>query len=130
MSSALSISAAPGEDQAQWRQPCASSSPYVDFSDVIGFAPKIHDSSQIRPRTCRTTTDAPTPTGMCTCQTKQRQLKANLLAGEAKRVSYEGRQTLIVPVVMARADVVMNDGIVPVEEMVPYAWNGVAVTVG
>src|SRR5262245_65850769 len=67
---------------------------------------------------------------MCNCQTKQRQLKANLLAGEAKRVSYEGRQTLIVPVVMARADVVMNDGIVPVEEMVPYAWNGVAVTVG
>jgi hypothetical protein len=49
---------------------------------------------------------------MCTCQTKQRQLKANLLAGEAKRISYEGRQTLIVPVVMARADVVMNDGII------------------
>jgi uncharacterized protein DUF2213 len=68
--------------------------------------------------------------GVCTCKTTQRQLKANLLAGEAKRTTYEGRQTLIVPVIMARADVVMNDGIIPVEEMVPYAWNGVPVTVG
>jgi hypothetical protein len=68
--------------------------------------------------------------GMCTCKTKQRQLKANLLAGEAKRATWEGRPTLVVPVIMARSDVVMNDGIIPVEEMVPYAWNGVPVTVG
>ncbi len=67
---------------------------------------------------------------MCTCATKQRTLKANLLAGEAKRTTYEGRPTLVVPVVMARADVVMNGGIIPVEEMVPHAWNGVPVTVG
>lgn len=67
---------------------------------------------------------------MCTCATKQRTLKANLLAGEAKRTTYEGRPTLVVPVVMARSDVVMNGGIIPTEEMVPYAWNGVPVTVG
>src|SRR5262245_56081988 len=68
---------------------------------------------------------------MCTCTTpKRHQLRANLLAGEARRTTYEGRPTLVVPVVMARADVVMNGGIIPVEEMVPHAWNGVPVTVG
>jgi hypothetical protein len=60
---------------------------------------------------------------MCTCATQQRHLKANLLAGEAKRTT---RPTLVVPVIMARADVVMNGGIIPIEEMVPYAWNGCA----
>src|SRR5262245_1287571 len=68
---------------------------------------------------------------MCTCSApKRHQLKANLLAGEARQITYEGRPTLVVPVVMARAEVVMNGGIIPVEEMVPYAWNGVPVTVG
>jgi hypothetical protein len=62
---------------------------------------------------------------MCTCAIRRRTLKANLLAGEAKRTTYEGRPTLVVPVVMARSDVVMNGGIIPVEKMVPYAWNGV-----
>jgi hypothetical protein len=64
------------------------------------------------------------------CATKQRQLKAKLLAGEAKRTAYKGRPTLVVPVVMARSAVVMNGGIMLVEEMVPYAWNGAPVTVG
>ena len=67
---------------------------------------------------------------MCTCQKPQRHLRANLLAGEAKATRYEGRPHLVVPVIMARSDVVMNDGIIPAEELVPWAWNGVPVTVG
>lgn len=49
---------------------------------------------------------------------------------EAKHITYEGRDTLVVPVVMARADVVMNGSWVPVEELIPETWNGVPVTVG
>lgn len=50
-------------------------------------------------------------------------------AGAARSEVMEGRTYLVVPVVMARASVVMNGGLVPVEEMVPHAWNGVPVTV-
>ena len=50
--------------------------------------------------------------------------------GKPKRIRYEGRETLVVPVIMARADVVMNGSWVPVEELIPETWNGVPVTVG
>src|SRR5690606_16997468 len=73
--------------------------------------------------------------GMCkgckNCPCSQvRTLAANLLPSESKIVNYLGRRMLVVPLIMARADVVMNGGYVPVEEMSPEAWNGRPVTVG
>lgn len=58
----------------------------------------------------------------CTCHL--RQFVTQLKAGQAKRGELDGREMLIVPVVMARADVVMNGGLVPVEEFFPASWNG------
>lgn len=73
--------------------------------------------------------------GMCkgckNCPCSQvRTLAANLLPSESKIVNYLGRRMLVVPLIMARADVVMNGARVPVEEMSPEAWNGRPVTVG
>lgn len=45
-------------------------------------------------------------------------------------MKYEGRDTIIVPVLMARADVVMNGSRIPEEELFAASWNGVPVTVG
>ena len=53
-----------------------------------------------------------------------------LKKSEITRTKYEGRETLVVPVIMAKADVVMNDALLPEEEYFPDAWNGVPVTVG
>lgn len=47
-----------------------------------------------------------------------------------RHVEYMGRDHLVVPVIMARADVVMNGNRVPIEELLPGAWNGVPVTIG
>lgn len=47
------------------------------------------------------------------------------------RVDYlDGREHLIIPVVMMRSDVVMNGTLVPASEMYAFSWNGVPVTVG
>ena len=54
--------------------------------------------------------------------------EALIAHAEATLISY-GRATLVMPVVMARADVGMIGSIIPLEEMVPHAGNGVAVTV-
>lgn len=43
---------------------------------------------------------------------------------------YDGREYLIIPVVMMRSDVVMNGTLVPASEMYAFSWNGVPVTVG
>lgn len=53
----------------------------------------------------------------------------NLLAG-ARREMFEGRAHLVVPVIMLRADVPMKNALVPADEIQPWAWNGVPVTVG
>lgn len=63
------------------------------------------------------------------CNDRIRQIKANLLLDEIRKVTFNNREVLIVPVIMARADVVMNDSIIPVEEFAPAAWNGRPVTV-
>lgn len=55
-------------------------------------------------------------------------LAANLASGH-RYVEHLGRRTLVVPVVMARADVVMNECLVPAGELFSLAWNGVPVTV-
>lgn len=54
----------------------------------------------------------------------------HLKAAEVRHVDYLGRDHIVVPVIMARADVVMNGSRVPVDELFPEAWNGVPVTVG
>ena len=51
----------------------------------------------------------------------------NLVKGEAKRAVHEEREILIVPVVMLR-DTVANGARITVEELEPFAWNGVPVT--
>lgn len=65
----------------------------------------------------------------CGCAGPKR-IKANLVSGEARRALFNGEAHLVVPVIMARSDVPMNGGIIPVEEMDPISWNGVPVTVG
>lgn len=43
---------------------------------------------------------------------------------------FDGRKVVVVPVVMAKGDVVMNGGLLPVEEYEPLSWAGIPVTVG
>lgn len=56
-------------------------------------------------------------------------LAANIDARPSIR-AFDGRDHLVVPVVMARSDVEMNGARIPVSEMMPQSWNGVPVTVG
>lgn len=49
---------------------------------------------------------------------------------EIKRTKVDGKDAIVVPVVMARADVVMNEAVLPEDEYNVAAWNGVPVTVG
>jgi len=58
------------------------------------------------------------------CRCRLRRFATQLKAGQAKRGELDGREVLIVPVVMARSDVVMNGGLIPVEEFFPASWNG------
>jgi hypothetical protein len=46
-----------------------------------------------------------------------------------KYQSFAGRKHAVVPVILARADVVMNEGRVPEKELFAPAWNGVPVTI-
>lgn len=64
----------------------------------------------------------------CTC-CKVHRLSANLLASESRMVMHDGRKHLVIPLVMAKASVVMNGNLLPVEEMLPHTWNGRPVTV-
>jgi hypothetical protein len=59
-----------------------------------------------------------------------RTFRVRLTASETRRTKWNGRETLIVPVVMARGDVVMNGSLFPESEMLPETWDGVPVTVG
>jgi len=54
----------------------------------------------------------------------------NIAAIETRTEQYQGREHLVVPVVMARSGVVMNGALVTEDEFFPEAWNGVPVTVG
>jgi len=67
---------------------------------------------------------------MLDCKCKHLARTSNRLAsGVARNEMLEGRKYLVVPVIMAKADVVMNGGLIPEDEMVPHAWNGASVTV-
>ena len=57
-----------------------------------------------------------------------RRLSANLAKGEVRRATLDGRAYVVVPVIMARGDVVMNATLVPPSEFEAFAWNGVPVT--
>lgn len=48
----------------------------------------------------------------------------------SRHETFEGRDHLVVPVIMLRSDVVMNETLTPVEEIYPPSWNGVPVTLG
>ncbi len=52
------------------------------------------------------------------------------VANKATVKMFDGRKVVVVPVVMARGDVVMNGGLFPVEEYDPLSWAGIPVTVG
>jgi hypothetical protein len=64
----------------------------------------------------------------CNCQKEGP--KINLKAHEHRTESFDGRQHLVIPVIMAREDVVMNEALLPSGEMFAAAWNGVPVTIG
>lgn len=63
----------------------------------------------------------------CGCS-KVQHVKVHLLKGEIRRASLDGADYLVVPVIMARGDVVMNSGLTPASEFETFAWNGVPVT--
>lgn len=63
------------------------------------------------------------------CKCPRQGAKINLAKSEYREEMLEGKKHLVVPVVLARSDVVMNEGLVPEEEMLPMTWNGVPVTV-
>jgi hypothetical protein len=46
-----------------------------------------------------------------------------------RKAKREGKDTIIVPVIMARADTVMNGALIPADQFHPQSWNGVPVTV-
>jgi hypothetical protein len=68
----------------------------------------------------------------CACSggIKSRSFRVRLTPSETRRLRWDGKDVLIVPVVMARSDVVMNGSLFPEEEMLPETWDGVPVTVG
>ena len=63
-------------------------------------------------------------------QNNRTSFKLNLEQGQVQRTTHLGREFAIVPVIMVKAGVVMNDSLVPTDELHPITWNGVPVTVG
>lgn len=57
-------------------------------------------------------------------------LSVHLKADNVREVMYLGREHIVLPVIMARADVIMNGARIPADELFPPAWNGVPVTIG
>lgn len=54
----------------------------------------------------------------------------NNFALDVRNEKLAGQDYLVVPVIMARADVVMNEIRYPANELEPHAWDGVPVTAG
>lgn len=55
---------------------------------------------------------------------------ASNFSGTVTYKKFEGREHLVVPVVMAKYSVVMNGGLIPEGEFIPESWDGVPVTIG
>lgn len=66
----------------------------------------------------------------CACQKMTLPLSVQLRKSEIQHVEYEGADYIVVPVILARSDVVMNGALLPADQYEPAAWNGVPVTVG
>lgn len=69
----------------------------------------------------------------CTCPqpktNKQSVITLNQVAAPERR-TWRGQEWLVVPVVMAKVDVVMNGATIPADEFFAPSWNGVPVTFG
>ena len=70
----------------------------------------------------------------CSCKVEpktnnQSTITLNQIAAATRRV-WRNQEWLVVPVVMARSDVVMNGAVIPQEELFAPSWNGVPVTFG
>ncbi len=50
------------------------------------------------------------------------------MARNSRRTTYQGRDTLVVPVILLK-EAVVNGAFVAAEELVPHGWNGVPVTI-
>lgn len=55
---------------------------------------------------------------------------ADFIPDDVRRETHRGSDTLVVPLVMAKTDVIMNDVMLPLSECDPIAWNGTPVTIG
>lgn len=70
-------------------------------------------------------------TADCKCQLRGDRIAVQAAGSDAfKVIEYDGRDHLVVPVIMALGNVVMNGSLLPVDQFVPESWNGVPVTVG
>lgn len=65
----------------------------------------------------------------CHCPKVGRKLTMNFEAVAYKIQKLDGEDYYVVPVVMARDDVVMNEAVFPEEEWLDIAWDGVPVTI-
>lgn len=65
----------------------------------------------------------------CNCPKIGRKLAIHFEATTYRRDKIDGEDYYVVPVVMARDDVVMNEAVFPEEEWLDIAWNGVPVTI-
>lgn len=54
----------------------------------------------------------------------------NPVANSSRYETFEGSKYIVVPVVMAIEDVVMNEALLPADEYFSPSWNGVPVTIG
>ncbi len=65
----------------------------------------------------------------CNCPKRGRTVAVNAVAG-SRNETLDGTNFIVVPVVMAIEDVVMNGAVLDHEDWFPLAWDGVPVTVG
>jgi hypothetical protein len=68
--------------------------------------------------------------GPCCKSKPTHTLRGNLVQGKRRYEELDGRQYVVVPIVMAKAGVVMNGSLTVLDEFEPFAWNGRPVTVG
>lgn len=70
----------------------------------------------------------------CSCKVEPKTNNQNTITlnqvAAATRKGWREQEWLVVPVVMARSDVVMNGAVIPQDELFAPSWNGVPVTFG
>lgn len=65
-----------------------------------------------------------------TCGKCKSRTAAVVSMNKATVKQFDGRKVVVVPVIMAKGDVVMNGGFLPADEYEPLSWTGIPVTVG